>query len=88
MKLKMPFGYELRLKRSDKTESCEHWLPEDALYDAAQAMEGKKVTSAVVVWREEDGKGGAYIRGRRAGAHYETLFAMTAKLGNWMRWDD
>jgi len=54
-----PEGFDLRDRRSEKTNDATAWLPEDALYDAQQAMRGKmKPTSAMVVaWFYHDEEG-------------------------------
>lgn len=54
-----PEGFELRDKRSEKTNDAAAWLPEDALYDAQQAMMGemKPSTAMVVAWFYRDAEG-------------------------------
>ena len=54
-----PEGFELRDRRSDKTNDATAWLPEDALYDAQQAMDGKMkpTTAMIVAWFYRDDEG-------------------------------
>jgi hypothetical protein len=81
-----PEGYELRTHRAEKQETCEAWEPRDALYEAQQLMEGKQVSSCVVIWREVDGKGNSEIRARRAGPADETARITMQKAGYYMGW--
>ncbi len=54
-----PEGFELRDRRSEKTNDATAWLPEDALYDAQQAMDGKMkpTTAMIVAWFYRDDEG-------------------------------
>ena len=55
-----PEGFELRDRRSEKANDATAWLPEDALYDAQEAMRGKmKPASAMLVawfYLDDEGK--------------------------------
>jgi len=49
-----PQGYELRDRRSNKTEDPSQWTPADAVYDASERIRGKEVTQLVVYWWERE----------------------------------
>lgn len=69
--IEKPEGFELRDKRSDKTDDSHHWTGRDALYSAAQQMAGD-TRAAIIVWQHPGGE----IHFRKAGgAEWGALLA-------------
>lgn len=54
-----PAGFELRDKRSEKTNDASKWLPADALFSAHQAMQGdmRPAKALIVAWFFLDAEG-------------------------------
>lgn len=62
-----PEGFELRDRRSDKSNLGSEWTVQDALYDASQEMAKQDTTDAIVVWRERVAEGKYLTHFRFAG---------------------
>lgn len=58
-----PEGFEMRDKRSTKSNKASDWTPSDALYSASTRIAGKRVDDLVVYWWEVDeGSGDRILR--------------------------
>jgi hypothetical protein len=62
-----PFGFDLRDKRSDKSNSAKDWLPADALFAASVQSAEDKTDTVLVLWRERLPEGGWILHWRAAG---------------------
>lgn len=89
-----PEGFELRSKRSDKSNAVADWEPIDALYDAQQAMLSledpkMKVVSSAVIWFVETEEGALILRTRFASTSPHLIVRLVvAALGRVMGWRD
>lgn len=87
-----PEGFELRDKRSSKSNSVDDWLPTDALYDAQHEMTTiedpkMKVVSTAVLWFVETEEGSLILRTRFASNSPHLLLRLiVAALGKVMGW--
>jgi hypothetical protein len=82
-----PEGYELRDKRSDKTNKASDWEVQDALYDASQQCMRVDVKALLVLYFEVDAEGNKYVRRHYAGPADQGLELMIAGLGSEMGWN-
>lgn len=48
-----PEGFDLRDKRSDKSNKGAEWTPQDALFDASKTIATQDCSDIIVVWREK-----------------------------------
>ena len=89
-----PEGFELRDKRSSKSNNVDDWLPTDALYDAQYEMTHiedpkMKVVSTAVIWFVETEEGALILRTRFASNSPHLLLRLVvAALGKIMGWRD
>lgn len=77
--LPMPDGHELRMRRADKANNGQLWLPEDALYDASTAIE-KPAIALVVAWYEKLDSGNHTIKYRIWQEYPRASVALAADL--------
>ncbi len=80
-----PEGFELRDRRSSKTNAGSDWTPRDALYSASQDMTDA-ADAVTVIWREKlsDGR---YVHHRsNAGPNGSTMDLTITALGTEMGW--
>lgn len=64
------------VKLVDKSDNCKHWTPQDALQDAHQRMEGRKVQKCLILWYEDDDNGQRQPCYNVAGLNREEHIAM------------
>jgi hypothetical protein len=64
-----PEGYDLRDKRSDKSQASRDWNPQDCLYSASQAMTDETV-ACVVIWANRNAEGKYRVFMKTAGPDF------------------
>lgn len=80
-----PEGFELRDKRSDKTNAADLWTPSDAVYAASLEIKGN-VDAVTVIWRELNNKGKYQYCRKTSGPKGSTVDLMVSALGIEMGW--
>ncbi len=61
-----PAGFDLRNKRSNKSNKASDWTPADALYAAHLAVKENGAQELIVLWWEPQSDGTRYLRWRMA----------------------
>lgn len=85
--LPKPEGFDLRDKRSDKSNCAMDWTPADALYDAQKFMDGQKVAAVAVFWFSRSQDNALIPHMRFAGPTDLRLKLLITELGREMGWD-
>lgn len=76
-----PEGFDLRNSRANKAHDGSKWLPEDALYDAYDAMAKASVTTAMIVaWWEKAEDGTVHLNYRSYSEHPQQNIALVSVL--------
>lgn len=88
-----PAGYELREKRSAKTEDARTWLPADALYAASQQMlempsKGRTPVSIFIAYRYKDEAGKYSTNFKAAGETADIVTALEIAKGRYLSWEN
>lgn len=74
-----PEGFDLRNRRSDRTNKAYDWLAQDVLYDASTLIPPEAKT-CIVIWQEENDDGATETRYRVAGHGNDVLAALAQVL--------
>jgi hypothetical protein len=85
-----PEGFDLRDKRSDKSNKGADWTVQDALFDASKTIAEAKAhcSGALVLWREVDAQGNGSTHYRYAGDFEMNAPALIVSgMGSVMGWD-
>lgn len=76
-----PEGYDMAVRRADKTTNALNWGIADALYSAYEDMQKKPAVKAIVIgWYEEDENGEITLRNRIAGDTNNDMTALAVEL--------
>lgn len=80
-----PDGFDMRNARAEKLSDGSKWLPEDALYDAYEAMSKVSVTRAMIVaWWEKTEDGKVKLNFRSYAEHDQQNVALVSVLLGYM----
>jgi len=85
-----PEGFDLRNKRSDKSNKGADWSVQDALFDASQkiAISSDHCSGVLILWREVDldGKGSTHYR-YSGDSDMNAPALIISGMGSVMGWD-
>lgn len=81
-----PEGFELRDKRSDKSNDGSLWSAQDALHGASQEMAKYEVMDALICWRELHKDSTTTVHYRHAGPTGTAPSLIMQAFGRMMGW--